>query len=163
MKVVIFTLGSRGDVQPYLGRAVGLQRAGHQVALATSKEFTPLIQSYGVTPPPVRFSVQALMQEPETRAILRGRNPVAQFRLMQGVMHKSAEAMDDYWEAAQSADFLVQTGTGNGGIEEADRFGHWLWGSGCQHGAERVPELVFVCDTSPESGAGWGGLDLEPD
>ena len=53
MKVVIFTLGSRGDVQPYLALAVGLQRAGHRVTLATSdSEFTPLIESYGVAAAP---------------------------------------------------------------------------------------------------------------
>ncbi len=36
MKVVILTLGSRGDVQPYLALAVGLQQAGHQVTLAVA-------------------------------------------------------------------------------------------------------------------------------
>ncbi len=31
-------------------------------------------------------------------------------------------------------------------IDEADRFGQLLWGTGCQVGAERARELVFVCD-----------------
>jgi sterol 3beta-glucosyltransferase len=123
MRILIFTLGSRGDVQPYLALAVGLQQAGHQVTLATSREFSQLIEDYGVGTHPVRFSVQALMQLPETRAILRSGNPLRQFRLMQGVMNKSVEAMDDFWAAAQDADFLVQTGTGNGGIEAASQRG----------------------------------------
>jgi sterol 3beta-glucosyltransferase len=123
MKVVIFTLGSRGDVQPYLALAVGLQRAGHAVTLATSREFTPLIESYGVGVHPVRFSVQALMQQPETRALMLSRNPVRQFQFMKDVISKSADAIDDFWEAAQTADFLVQTGTGNGGIEAATQIG----------------------------------------
>ena len=113
MKVLIFTLGSRGDVQPYLALAVGLQRAGHRVTLATSPEFTALIESYGVATHPVRFSVQAAMQAPETRAALRSGNIVRQYRLTQRVMDKSAEAIDDFWEAAQSADLVLQTGTGN--------------------------------------------------
>lgn len=123
MKVVIFTLGSRGDVQPYLALAVGLQQAGHTVTLATSGDFTPLIESYGVGVHPVRFSVQALMQRPETRALMLSRNPVRQFQFMKDVISKSADAIDDFWEAAQSADFLIQTGTGNGGIEAASRRG----------------------------------------
>jgi UDP:flavonoid glycosyltransferase YjiC (YdhE family) len=123
MKVLIFTLGSRGDVQPYLALAVGLQRAGHRVTLATAGEFTPLIEANGVGTHPVRFSVQAMMQDPKVRAVMRGRNPVKQFRLMQGMMVKSAEAMDDFWAAAQTADFIVQTGTGNGGIEAAGQRG----------------------------------------
>ena len=35
MNVMILTLGSRGDVQPYVALGVGLQRAGHRVTLAT--------------------------------------------------------------------------------------------------------------------------------
>jgi sterol 3beta-glucosyltransferase len=123
MRVLIFTLGSRGDVQPYLALAAGLQRAGHTVTLATSAEFTPLIDAYGVGTHPVRFSVQAMLQDPEAQATLRGRNPVKQFRLMKGAVEKSAAAMDDFWAAAQTGDLLVQTGTGNGGIEAASQRG----------------------------------------
>jgi hypothetical protein len=35
-------------------------------------------------------------------------------------------------------------------IDEADTFGQLLWGTGCQLGAERAREVVFVCD-----GAAW--------
>ena len=37
MKIVISTLGSRGDVQPYLALAVGLQNDGHRVSLSAPK------------------------------------------------------------------------------------------------------------------------------
>jgi sterol 3beta-glucosyltransferase len=123
MKILVFTLGSRGDVQPYLALAAGLQQAGHQVTLATSREFSELIQAHGVGVHPVRFSVQALMKEPETQAIFKSGNPFRQFRLMRDVMDKSAAAMDDFWEAAQTTDFVVQTGTGNGGVEAMSQLG----------------------------------------
>jgi sterol 3beta-glucosyltransferase len=35
MNIVVSTFGVRGDVQPYLALAVGLQDAGHRVTLAT--------------------------------------------------------------------------------------------------------------------------------
>ena len=35
MRITIVTIGSRGDVQPYVALGLGLQRAGHQVRLAT--------------------------------------------------------------------------------------------------------------------------------
>ena len=41
MKILIFTLGSRGDVQPYLALAVGLQQAGHREIPAENGQ-TPL-------------------------------------------------------------------------------------------------------------------------
>ena len=32
MKITIVTIGSRGDIQPFLALGVGLSRAGHQVS-----------------------------------------------------------------------------------------------------------------------------------
>ena len=34
MKIVIPTIGTRGDVQPYIGLALGLINAGHTINLA---------------------------------------------------------------------------------------------------------------------------------
>ncbi len=122
MKILISTLGTRGDVQPYLALAVGLQQAGgrHQVTLATSHNFTDWIQSYGVGVHPTRFSVQEFMQRPETQATMKSGNPVRLFRMMQGIMSQSAEAQDDAWDAMQSAEFVIQSGTGNA-LEAAEK------------------------------------------
>ena len=39
MRITIFALGTRGDVQPYIALGLGLQAAGHQVKLASSLIF----------------------------------------------------------------------------------------------------------------------------
>ena len=36
MKITLITIGSRGDVQPYVALGVGLKAAGHVVKLATN-------------------------------------------------------------------------------------------------------------------------------
>jgi len=124
MKILISTLGSRGDIQPFLALALGLQQlAGHRVTLATSHNFAEWIQSYGVTVHPTRFSVQEFMQKPETQAILKSGNPVRQFRMMREVLSQSVAALDDMWQAAQDADFVVQSGTGSGALEVASKRG----------------------------------------
>jgi sterol 3beta-glucosyltransferase len=48
MKITILTYGSRGDVQPYLALALGLQKAGHTVRLAAPHRFTDFITRYGI-------------------------------------------------------------------------------------------------------------------
>jgi len=48
MRCVIPTIGARGDVQPYVALALGLQRAGHTVTLATHPCMRGLAASYGV-------------------------------------------------------------------------------------------------------------------
>jgi UDP:flavonoid glycosyltransferase YjiC (YdhE family) len=48
MRVTILTVGSRGDVQPYVALGLGLQAAGHQVRLATHVEFEPFVREHGL-------------------------------------------------------------------------------------------------------------------
>jgi sterol 3beta-glucosyltransferase len=48
MRVTILTLGSRGDVQPFLAFGSGLARAGHEVRLATHPRFEGLVAHVGL-------------------------------------------------------------------------------------------------------------------
>ena len=48
MKITILTYGSRGDVQPFLALAVGLQTAGHTIMLAAPHRFKDHIEQYGI-------------------------------------------------------------------------------------------------------------------
>lgn len=48
MKITILTYGSRGDVQPFLALAVGLQKAGHTVTLAAPHRFEGFVAEQGV-------------------------------------------------------------------------------------------------------------------
>lgn len=49
MRVAILAVGSRGDVQPHIALGVGLQRAGHQVTLATHDVFREAVTEHGIT------------------------------------------------------------------------------------------------------------------
>src|SRR5699024_4850171 len=48
MKIVIFTLGSRGDVQPYVALAKAAILKGHRAVICTGKSFQALIEENGV-------------------------------------------------------------------------------------------------------------------
>ncbi len=48
MKVVILTVGSRGDVQPFLALAKGLKAAGHRVEMAVHPEFQEMVRRHGI-------------------------------------------------------------------------------------------------------------------
>ncbi len=124
MKILIHAFGSRGDTQPYLALAVGLQQAGHHVTLAASHNFAEWIQSYGVNAHPVRFDMQEFMQKPEVQAIFKSGNMLHAMRLIRKEMSAGMmEDLDDFWQAAQDTDFVVQTGTGHGGVEIANQRG----------------------------------------
>ena len=48
MQITLVTIGSRGDVQPYIALGAGLRAAGHQVRLATNPEFEATACSHGL-------------------------------------------------------------------------------------------------------------------
>jgi len=72
MKITIFTLGTRGDTEPYLALAAGLHKAGHRVTLVAPQRYAELIRAQGVNARPMRLDVQELFEKPPTDAILKG-------------------------------------------------------------------------------------------
>ncbi|MFC2038072.1 glycosyltransferase [Chloroflexota bacterium] len=53
MEIVVPTIGSRGDVQPFIALAQGLVQAGHRVTLASHPVIKTSVKSYGVTFAPI--------------------------------------------------------------------------------------------------------------
>lgn len=49
MRILIAAAGSRGDVAPYTGLGAELRRAGHDVTLAATDVFAPLVRDAGLT------------------------------------------------------------------------------------------------------------------
>lgn len=48
MRVAIFTVGTRGDVQPLLALALALQRAGHDVTMCANDNFQDWVEQHGI-------------------------------------------------------------------------------------------------------------------
>lgn len=46
---VCLTIGSRGDIQPYIALGKGLMADGHRVTIVTHKEYKAWIESFGIT------------------------------------------------------------------------------------------------------------------
>ncbi len=78
MKVSIQTLGSLGDVMPYITTARALMAGGAEVTLMAPRDYTDTIAAHGVTPaPPPDFSLSEWNAEAERRGTLT--NPIKFF------------------------------------------------------------------------------------
>ena len=108
MKLTILAAGSRGDIQPYLAFAVGLQQAGYQVTLAANCNFADLAAQYGIPFFPLRIDSYAFTQDPRARAWLESRNPLKlaleSVRIIRPML---AQILQDAWAASQGADAIV--------------------------------------------------------
>jgi sterol 3beta-glucosyltransferase len=74
MRIVIPTIGSRGDVQPFIALAQGLTRAGHSVTLASHPVMGSLVQSHDVTFAPIGPDIDLAREVAALRA--RSRNTI---------------------------------------------------------------------------------------
>lgn len=106
--------GTRGDVQPVVALARGLQQAGHRVTVVAGDNFGDWVRSQGVEFFPIGTDIQAMMQSKEGIAWVEGSQFTQQIhmkRLFGGV----AEAMrQKVWECSADADWLIGSFTSDG-------------------------------------------------
>ncbi|MCY9578959.1 glycosyltransferase [Paenibacillus alvei] len=48
MRIKLLTLGTRGDIPPFIALGIGLQKRGHRVTICTSRNFEGGIHAYGL-------------------------------------------------------------------------------------------------------------------
>jgi MGT family glycosyltransferase len=108
MRITILTVGSRGDVQPYVALGLGLKAAGHTVKVATAHNFAGFVTGHGLEFAPLAGDMVQLMQsEAGLQAMERGN--------IIGFMHKAIDAIEpivdrmaqDALEACRDADAIV--------------------------------------------------------
>ncbi|WP_437729978.1 glycosyltransferase [Sorangium sp. So ce1335] len=80
MRIAVLTIGSRGDIQPFLALAQALRRAGHSVFLGAPPNFSSLAAEHGVEFQAMGPDSRTLMQESETKKIVQSGNILSAFR-----------------------------------------------------------------------------------
>lgn len=113
MKITLVACGSRGDVQPMLALALGLQRAGHQVVLTVPPDFEAWAGSYGCT---VRSLGPGFKDNPEMRDAGPG-----SFRRF--VKQELRAELLDLPEIAKGSDLVLAEGLAFGAHSVAEHLG----------------------------------------
>jgi UDP:flavonoid glycosyltransferase YjiC (YdhE family) len=109
VNITVITVGSRGDVQPYVALAAGLKAAGHDVQLATHRNFEPLIRGRGLEFAPVEGNPRAAVESDLGQEWLAtGSNALAFVRHMARIMRPMmAQAARDCLDASRHADLII--------------------------------------------------------
>jgi sterol 3beta-glucosyltransferase len=108
-RISIFTLGSRGDTQPFcvLGRA--LQQAGYDVTLCAPEPYRPFVESFGLKLRPAGTHLAGIKDSEAMNALVRGGMDrllglPAFFREAQGGL---VEFLTECWHAVAESDLVV--------------------------------------------------------
>lgn len=103
MRIAIETLGSRGDVQPYIALALGLMGRGHEAQIAAPIQFDALVRERGVAFAALPGEFLALLDTPEGKAaIAGGRGFSAGFKLLKHVRPMMRRLWDVEWAAVKA-------------------------------------------------------------
>lgn len=107
MKISILTMGSRGDVQPYVALGVALQKAGAQVRIATLETFSSFVTSYGLECYAIQGDLAGVMKSQVADNARQADNPL-KFVLSFNELKKLAMSLQaGFFNACQDADLVI--------------------------------------------------------
>lgn len=119
MNIVIPTIGSRGDVQPFIALSQGLNQAGHTVSLATHPLMKSLVESHGVNFAPIGPDIDLAQEVADIRA--QARNPASGLvQAMRFGFKLLDQSHEDILELCRQADLVVVPTAVAAGKNEAE-------------------------------------------
>lgn len=110
-KIGILTVGSRGDVQPYIALGKGLKAAGYEVRLAAPSIFEDFIRAHELDFFPLSINPKEIMEGKEARFWIESeRNLIGYLRMFQMFTQNILTDLHiELWQAAQGCDALIYT------------------------------------------------------
>ena len=115
-KIAMFTMGTRGDVQPYIYLSKGLMREGYDVVLGTHPCWRSLVEDAGIHFEPVGPDIDI---EKET-TIIRGRSKnalMSMIKTMNFIMKIIEGSSKEVYEICKGKDLVIVTHSQMGAVE----------------------------------------------
>ncbi|KAK2763705.1 Sterol 3-beta-glucosyltransferase [Arachnomyces sp. PD_36] len=117
LRITCLTIGSRGDVQPYIALCKGLLAEGHKPKIATHAEFEPWVRSHGIEFAPVDGDPAELMR-------ICVENGMFTYSFLKEASYKFRGWIDDLlssaWQSCQDSDILIESPSAMAGIHIAE-------------------------------------------
>jgi sterol 3beta-glucosyltransferase len=117
MRITVLAIGTRGDVQPLLALAVGLQQTGrHQICFAAPDNFESLAREHHLNYFPLGVNTLELMGMGELRSgVESGRNFLLWFwQVLRMIRPKVDLLMERTWLSCQDAETIIYSTIGIG-------------------------------------------------
>lgn len=128
MKVLILTMGTRGDVQPFIALAQELRRRGHQAVLGAPERFADLVTDHGVVFAGVDDGPLRVLDSESAVGEVAAGGLRARLALMRRMPAMFTRVLEDCWQVASAgpgvgADVIVHNGQVMAGQHVAEKLG----------------------------------------
>ncbi len=137
-KMILFTMGTRGDVQPYIFLSQALQKAGYEVTLGTHPCWSSLVTEAGVTFTPIGPDIDIELEA----AVIRGKEKnamQAMLKTMKFVFRIVEQSSTEIYQCCQGKDLVIVSHSHIGAAEAE---------------AQQIPtvDVTLQTETIPEEG-----------
>ncbi|KAK9727440.1 Sterol 3-beta-glucosyltransferase [Basidiobolus ranarum] len=116
--ITCLTIGTRGDVQPYIALCKGLMKRGHRCRIATHVEYKEWVESHGI-------EFREVAGDPAELIRLCVDNGMFSISFIREGISKFRGWLDDLlatsWEACQGTDLLVESPSAMAGVHIAEK------------------------------------------
>ncbi|KAH9818350.1 family 1 glycosyltransferase [Melampsora americana] len=106
LKITCLTIGSRGDVEPYIALCRGLMKEGHLCTIGTHPEFEGMIKSHGIEYKSIGGNPSALMKHVVEHGIFSPSFWTKGYTQFSGWLK---ELLHNSGEAARGSDLLIES------------------------------------------------------
>ncbi|MBC7745958.1 MAG: glycosyltransferase family 1 protein [Flavobacterium sp.] len=107
MKITLFTLGTRGDVQPFAILGEALSQRGHTVTLCTAKNFRGLVESHNINFHPVNIDSEDMINSKHGQQIMKVNLFHLKKNLNQFVYPVIKASLNEFYKLAQESDLII--------------------------------------------------------
>ena len=107
MKITFFTLGTRGDVQPFAILGEALARRGHQVTLCTAKNFRNLVESHNIHFHPVNIDSEYMINSKHGQQIMKVNLFHLKKNLKKFIYPVIKTSLNEFYKMAQGSDLVI--------------------------------------------------------
>jgi sterol 3beta-glucosyltransferase len=111
MKIAITTLGSRGDLQPFIALGLGLRKAGYEVVIISSKNDEAFAKGFGLDYHALAVDIQKIMGGDEVQKMTKSDSPLKFIKSHLAGSKKMKELMvttqNEIWQACQEVDAII--------------------------------------------------------
>ena len=141
MKIALLTLGTRGDVQPFIALGKALTSRGHDVVLGAPEDSQNWIEEHGLAYRSIGVDMQAFVQSIEGRKVLSG-NVFAMIGMWRDtIVPLTRKSLDAIWETAHDAEIIVYHPKTAGAVDVGEATGAALFFA--------APFPIFPTDAFP--------------
>lgn len=107
MRVTLFTLGTRGDVQPFAVLGEALARQGHTVTLCTAANFRDLVESHNILFHPVAVDSERMINSERGQQIMNVDLYHLKRNLDELVYPVIKSSLGEFYKLAQKSDLII--------------------------------------------------------